>query len=247
MTCINNIGARKELCFFAAIALLRRRTRLRDIPYMPIFAQITLTTLLLETAVTRIPDEEIHFEDYCVLRSGGIGLRFWIASSTVEEFKKGLEEDETVSSSEILIQDHSRYLFQIQLSECGKAKSYIQLLGEFGGEVLDNKRANGHWRIQLRFPDHAALQGFYDYFHADSDISMIVDKIHRERNFDGQSFGLTPEQREAVQTACEQGYFDVPRGVTLESISDELGVSDQAVSERLRRAQKRVFEQIFNE
>lgn len=32
------------------------------------------------------------------------------------------------------------------------------------------------------------------------------------------------------------GYYDIPRGCTTKELADELGISDQAVTERLRRA-----------
>ncbi|WP_249361517.1 helix-turn-helix domain-containing protein [Haloterrigena sp. H1] len=32
------------------------------------------------------------------------------------------------------------------------------------------------------------------------------------------------------------GYYDIPRGCTTAELADELGISDQAVTERLRRA-----------
>ena len=37
--------------------------------------------------------------------------------------------------------------------------------------------------------------------------------------------------------ACRSdGYYDIPRGCTTEELADELRISDQAVTERLRRA-----------
>jgi len=47
---------------------------------------------------------------------------------------------------------------------------------------------------------------------------------------------LTRKQREALQAAVRMGYFDVPRRANQGDLSDLLGVSEQAVSERLRRA-----------
>ncbi|EMA51406.1 helix-turn-helix domain-containing protein [Halococcus thailandensis] len=53
--------------------------------------------------------------------------------------------------------------------------------------------------------------------------------------------GLTAAQRETLLTALEEGYFAIPRDITTEGLGDRLGISDQAVSERLRRAQTTVF------
>jgi len=47
-------------------------------------------------------------------------------------------------------------------------------------------------------------------------------------------------QQEALSLAFDRGYFEIPRRVTLVELGDEVGVSDQALSERLRRAQTKL-------
>jgi hypothetical protein len=47
--------------------------------------------------------------------------------------------------------------------------------------------------------------------------------------------GLTAAQREAIRAAADRGYFKVPREVSLKELAEQLGVSEQAVSQRLRR------------
>ncbi|MFC4988113.1 helix-turn-helix domain-containing protein [Saliphagus infecundisoli] len=49
-------------------------------------------------------------------------------------------------------------------------------------------------------------------------------------------FDLTTGQEEALTMALARGYCDIPRTVDMEELADELGVSHQALSERLRRA-----------
>jgi hypothetical protein len=49
-------------------------------------------------------------------------------------------------------------------------------------------------------------------------------------------FELTAEQSEALVVAVDHGYFDVPRGATMDDLATEPGVSRQAIPERLRRA-----------
>jgi predicted DNA binding protein len=46
---------------------------------------------------------------------------------------------------------------------------------------------------------------------------------------------LTRAQSEALTLALELGYFEVPRRTSLEDLASELGVSDSATSQRLRR------------
>jgi predicted DNA binding protein len=46
---------------------------------------------------------------------------------------------------------------------------------------------------------------------------------------------VTGPQREALVLAVERGYYDIPRRCSTAELAAVLGVSDQAVSERLRR------------
>jgi len=55
--------------------------------------------------------------------------------------------------------------------------------------------------------------------------------------------GLTDNQREALRTAYELGYFEIPRGASLEEVATELGISASSVSERLRRGQTQLIEE----
>ena len=65
------------------------------------------------------------------------------------------------------------------------------------------------------------------------------------RTIDG---GLTERQRETLVAAYQGGYYDIPRRKTLVDLAAELGVSDQAISERLRRGERKlIHEQLFGE
>jgi len=59
--------------------------------------------------------------------------------------------------------------------------------------------------------------------------------------------GLTAKQEMMLEVAHKQGYWAVPRGASLEDLAQEMGLSAQAVSERLRRATKVVMDQRFAE
>lgn len=54
---------------------------------------------------------------------------------------------------------------------------------------------------------------------------------------------LTPKQREALELAVSEGYFD--DGTTLEDLSGGLEISTSALSQRLRSAQVKLFQQVF--
>lgn len=56
--------------------------------------------------------------------------------------------------------------------------------------------------------------------------------------------GLTDRQRELLHAAVAQGYFEVPRHVTLTELARRLHVAKSTLSETLARGERRLIEQI---
>lgn len=98
------------------------------------------------------------------------------------------------------------------------------------------------WTLRLRFSDRAGLRQFYERATGDGDDVTLKQVNGFDAPDRSDRIGLTPTQLEAVLAAFERGYFEVPRRTTLEVLADELGVSDQAVSERLRRGLETLLE-----
>lgn len=58
---------------------------------------------------------------------------------------------------------------------------------------------------------------------------------------------LTDKQERIVELAYNEGLYDVPREVTASDIADKVGVSEQAVSEMLRRGIKSLIGPHFSD
>ncbi|WP_340099847.1 helix-turn-helix domain-containing protein [Salinibaculum salinum] len=97
------------------------------------------------------------------------------------------------------------------------------------------------WRQTGWFADRDAFSKFSSFWQRNADF-----RLHRLTQ-DGESEppgdGLTDRQHEALRTAYELGYFDIPRQVSLEDVATELDISPSSVSERLRRAQTQLIEE----
>lgn len=58
---------------------------------------------------------------------------------------------------------------------------------------------------------------------------------------------LTERQRELMEAAIAQGYYEVPRRVTLTKLAERLHVSKSTLSETLARGERRVLEELRGE
>lgn len=92
-----------------------------------------------------------------------------------------------------------------------------------------------------------------------SDLEAVCESVKLKRvttNFD-KSVGrmvkdvdltdFTEKQRETIETAIRKGYYSRPRQVSLEELADQFGVSEQALAQRLSRAEQKVMEQLVSE
>jgi predicted DNA binding protein len=115
------------------------------------------------------------------------------------------------------------------------ADPFFRAVDEHDGTVRRGSGTADSWAFETRFPTHDAFGGFRTAC-ADRDLTVEVEQVYSPtRRGTGAWYGLTPRQRRTLELAVERGYYDIPRRCTTIELADELGISDQAVTERLRR------------
>jgi len=107
-------------------------------------------------------------------------------------------------------------------------------------------RATGRedtWLLTLRFESREALAASSEQWRS-ADLNVTIESVNETARspLRDSSSALTERQREALRAALRSGYFDVPRAATLQDLGKELGVSDTAISQRLRRGIRSLVE-----
>ncbi|SNZ15694.1 Predicted DNA binding protein, contains HTH domain [Natronoarchaeum philippinense] len=97
------------------------------------------------------------------------------------------------------------------------------------------------WTQTGWFADRETFDEFRTFWQRNSGFRLR--RLTRDGTPEPPGDGLTDRQDEALRTAYELGYFDIPRGASLEDVAAELDISASSVSERLRRAQTRLVEE----
>ncbi|GEM_PF-680449 len=57
---------------------------------------------------------------------------------------------------------------------------------------------------------------------------------------------LSDVERQTLTVAAQKGYFDQPRGATLQMLANEFDVSDTAVSKNVRRAERKILKRVVD-
>lgn len=113
---------------------------------------------------------------------------------------------------------------------------FFQGIVELNGQLLSASGTASTWEFEIRLPTHEALSEFQDYCenaHLPLEVGRIYNPVRPEA---GIWYGVTSPQRETLMRAVEGGYYSIPRQMSTQELAEEFDISDQAVTERLRRA-----------
>ncbi|MFC4406526.1 helix-turn-helix domain-containing protein [Haloarchaeobius iranensis] len=199
------------------------------------YVQFTHDSPLLDRAVSAVPDVSLDIEKLDASPTIPLRIIFRAHGVPFEEFEAGLEHDATVAEFNILADDQQQRLYCVVAAETIPCVELYSRSIELQGVIVDATRNASGWTMGMLFPDRDAFGSFRRACEA-ADLTVSVESIHSGQvDWSNDDADLTPAQREILSRAVEVGYFDIPRETTLRGLGDEVGVSGQAASERLRR------------
>ncbi len=159
----------------------------------------------------------------------------WATGEGFESFERRVRADPQVRAFTPLDTLEGQVLYRIEWEELG---GLIEAIETQDAAVLQAEGDPERWRFRVRFSDHDDVSAFYD-FCTDHDVRLDVRQVYEPDDAPGP-YDLTPEQREAITMSLRRGYFDTPREITLGELADELDITQQALSARVRRATEKV-------
>ncbi|QCC59685.1 helix-turn-helix domain-containing protein [Natrinema thermotolerans] len=199
-------------------------------------------SLVLAPTFDALPSLEVALERQYALDPDRPIAFCWLRCRDRDRLERALAADPTVARFDRIAGGDGRDLYRLQRSETNVVGAYRQWVAA-GGELLECRGADGRWNVEMRFPDRASFGRYHDFL-VDEGVSVELRRL-AETDARSRRAGdptLTDRQREALSLAHERGFFEVPRETDLAEIASQLEISNQAVSERLRRGQARLVE-----
>ncbi|GAB3663908.1 helix-turn-helix domain-containing protein [Halopiger thermotolerans] len=166
-----------------------------------------------------------------VIASSGQGL--WLSGASQDEVEAALTDSSEIEEYTMISSDGDRWLYDIEFDP--DAVDPFQVVLEEGGTVLSASASNRTWLLSVRVVDRESVSTLYDRL-VDNDVTPTIVRLFDVAEETHSQSGLTARQYETLVAAIDHGYFEIPREVSMQELSDELGISHQALSERLRRA-----------
>jgi predicted DNA binding protein len=191
---------------------------------------------LAETFQT-VPETTVVCEQIVACSNTGIVPLIWVQTPDQTAVEETFTHDPTVAGFTRLDATGPAQLYRMEWP--GRVRSVLKMLTHAGATILDAAgRAEG-WQLRVLYSDRDALGTTYE-FCADHNVALDLRSVRTPNDDTHTQLGpggrLTREQYEAIALAYERGYFSVPRTATLEDLAEEMDISHQALSERLRRA-----------
>lgn len=164
----------------------------------------------------------------------------WATGADLLGLPDALESDPSTEAVDIVADLEDEYLFRMEW--IGHIRMIAHLLVEEDASIMDATGRNGSWRFRMLYPERDSVSRT-DEFCEDYGIDIEFRRIYQlsDSHRQGQ-FGLSESQYETLSKAYRDGFYQVPRSVTLEELADQLGVSHQALSERMRRGHGTLIE-----
>lgn len=150
------------------------------------------------------------------------------ASAVVRAF----EDEDNVTDLDVLNRDEDAALIQLETTE---PTLLFPIVGsgiplELPFPIRDGE---ARWTVTSSHDRLSELGEQLDAF----GISYTLHALEHEYATENV---LTDDQRALVETAIEEGYYDVPRTCTLTELADVVGIAKSTCSEKLHRAESKI-------
>lgn len=201
---------------------------------MGLFAEFDLpaSAFALEETLAAVPSAVIDIERV-VASEEVLTPHFWVSNVSDMDFEEATESDPSVRDLRRLDSFENATLYRAEWTE--NIESIVYAYMDVGAVILEAVGTEDIWNVHMRFDDHSQLTMFQTHCE-DRGIPFQVKRLHEvTRPSPAHQFGVTEKQYDALVRAWEAGYFESPAETTLEEVAAELSISQQALSQRMRK------------
>lgn len=192
----------------------------------------------LEQALSTVPEMTIEADHLASHSPREVFPFLWASGRDLERIQGALADDPSVTEVSIADETEDEALYRMVWGD-----SFCELIHDMvdhHAAILDASAQADQWKLRLRFSTEEMLSSFQDHFHEQGHQFEVLQLYHptepRQR-----AFGLTAEQHDALMVAVNEGYFSIPRTASTEDVSETLGISANAASERIRRGTEQLI------
>lgn len=201
---------------------------------MSIIAEFTVPAdeFALYQTLCEIPEIVVEVERVVAHDEGHLVPYFWTSGENYTEFEQRAEDDPSIKGITKLDEVKGATLYRAEWVDDVETVAYT--MTNTGATLLNAKGYEGRWSMELRFENREGLSTFHTYLQ-ENEMNATLQRLYEpsQPRVDGQP-GLTNTQHETLVTALQEGYYNTPRDLTMAELAAKLGISQPALSKRLR-------------
>lgn len=201
--------------------------------------ELPASEFALRGTLAAVPDAEFEVERVAAHSEGRVMPFVWVRTEDFEAFERALDEDPTVDGVECLSVLDDERLYRMDWVD--SIHLLVHAILEAKSTILSATGTTECWQLRILFPDREALSATHDHCRS-LDLDFEITSIYELEGDRHGQYGLTKEQHETLVEGARCGYYEVPRDLTLGEFADSVGISHQALSERLRRGHRNLID-----
>ena len=179
-----------------------------------------------------------------VVPTGSVPVPFlWVTGEAFGAFEDAVDAHEDVERLTPCDRFESEALYRLEWDH--SPTGLVATIAASDAVVLE-AQGGERWLFRLRFPSHGSMSSFNEMvtqrgvpIRVERTVSATESLARDERA------GLTPDQHRALVLALQRGYFASPSEVSLGVLAAELGISQQAMSKRVRRGNEGLLREVL--
>lgn len=203
-------------------------------PAMSLIAEFTVLAdeFALYETLSEVPEMTVDIERVVAHEEEQLVPYFWTSGENYTEFETNAANDPSVRELTKLDEVDGANLYRATWVKDVQTVAYT--MTETGATLLDAIGHNGQWSMELRFDTRDGTIAFQNYLQ-ENELGAELHRLYEPSRprVDGQP-ELTDIQHETLVTALEEGYYNTPRDLTMAELAEKFGISQQALSKRLR-------------
>jgi len=203
---------------------------------------ITIPTeqFALSEMFERVPDATVETVPVAAHSPRGSMSFLSVTASNSKRLDEAIRADDSTETVITLSQSGNQHLYRVSWQP--RVRTILAVFLQSAGSLLCGWGAADQWTLRFLFPEQESISVICENWREhgiDPSIQRVVG-VAGEVGF--PEMELSQCQHDTLLRAYEMDYYEVPRGATLECVAEDLQVSHQALSERLRRGHRNLIE-----
>lgn len=187
-----------------------------------------------------VPDATVETVPVAAHPPRGLMSVLSVAATDSTRVEDAIRTDESTENVVTLSEGGNQYLYRVSWRP--RVRTVLAVFLQSAGSLLCGWGAADQWTLRFLFPEQESISAICENWREhgiDPSIQRVVD-VAGQVGFPGME--LSECQHDTMLRAYEMGYYGVPREAKLECVAEDLQVSHQALSERLRRGHRNLIE-----